>query len=204
MGEHVRVQTQTFRPTSSRVLAVAAWAVALSVAVGALTTRDLGVAATAASGAGLGAVVAWALFWRPQIEVSPGGVTIVNVVRTIHVPWPVLTEAVAGWSLEVRTREHTWTAWAAPRGSAAGEAARRRSRGGGPLGRLTGGAQPATAEAVAAAIAQAHETLVAGGHLDGAQRRAQEARLRETVTWHVATIAAALTLLCVVVAAAVA
>lgn len=203
MGEHVRVQTETFRPTSSRVLAVAAWAVALSVAVGGLTARDLAVAATAVSGAGLGTLVAWALFWRPQVEVSPGGVTIVNVVRTIHVPWPVLTEAVAGWSLEVRTRGHSWTAWAAPRGSAAGEAARRRS-GDGLLARLTGGARPATAEAVAAAIAQAHETLVAGGHLDGAQRRAEEARLHETVTWHVATIAAALTLLCVVVAAAVA
>lgn len=194
------MQTQTFRPPSSRVLACAAWVVALSVAVGALTTADLAVVAIAVPAAGLAALVAWALYWRPEVEVSPGGVTIVNVLRTVHVPWPVLEDAVAGWSLGVRTRDRTWTAWAAPRAGAAPELVRRRT--GTLASRLAGGAGSASAGTVAAAIRTAHDGLVAAGHLDGAQRAAERAGLHETVTWHLGTIAAGLTLACVVALAA--
>jgi hypothetical protein len=209
--------TYVFSSAYGRVLtlvtAVAAVAAVLAVA-GDLPLRD--VLTTALAGT-LVAVVVWATLGRPAVEVSDGEVVLVNVTRTVRIPWPLLDRAEARWSLEVHTTDgRRWTAWAAPRSSAAAGAMRSaRGRGTDAGNRLrrtlwstprAAAAQarrgrdtertrrPATAEAARTAIEERHAALLAAGHLDGARRRAVEAGLDVTVRWNVATIAGVLAL----------
>jgi hypothetical protein len=56
----------------------------------------------------------WAMFWRPRVEVSDGGVRLVNVTRTIDVPWPAITALEIRWALTLHTEYGRFTAWAAP------------------------------------------------------------------------------------------
>nr|WP_297425594.1 PH domain-containing protein [uncultured Actinotalea sp.] len=213
--------TYVFSSAYGRVLtavtAVAAVAAVLAVA-GDLPLRD--VLTTALAGA-LVALVVWATLGRPAVEVSDGEVVLVNVTRTVRIPWPLLDRAEARWSLEVHTTDgRRWTAWAAPRGSAAGGAMRAaRGRGtaegdrlrwtlwaapraagrAGPAGAAGGHEaqrvrRPGTAESVQAAVEERHAALLTAGHLDGARQRAADAGLRVVVTWNVPTIAGALTL----------
>ena len=195
------MQTEVYASTYGRVLTVALAAVGVLVVIG---TASVGEPRPLALGAlGSAALVggAWALFWRPKVEVSDGGVTVVNVIRTVHVPWPVLVEAEPGWSLVVRTTGHRWTAWAAPRASAAGTGLRtmRARRRGPDRAEHAPERQRATSDVVAAAITRRQDALLAAGHLDGARRIAEQAGLAETVTWHCGTIAAALALVCALV-----
>ncbi len=194
--------TEVFASRYARVLTGATWVVALIVVGGFASTADRRQLALVASAAGLACLWAWATFWRPRVEVSDGGVLLVNVLRTIEVPWPVFVEATPGWSLEVRTSSRRWAAWAAPRESGTSrmlrEAPRRRPEhevgSSAPRRGESGASVGVTAELVAAAIERRHAALVAAGHLDGARRTAERAGLRETVTWHRGTIAAALAL----------
>jgi hypothetical protein len=162
--------------------------VAVVVVAGVATAGEVLLLVLTVAASALAALLTWALFWRPRVEVSDGGVLIVNVLRTIEAPWPVVDRAEAGWSLVVHTRTGRWTAWAAPQGSALGAARPER----------------ATAEAVAAAVEERRTALLAAGHLDGARRAAEAHGLRETVTWHLGTIAAAVALAAVTVVAAAA
>jgi hypothetical protein len=59
-------------------------------------------------------LLGWAGFWRPQVEVSDGGVRITNTWRTVHVPWPAITEVEGRYGLRLRTRQGNVTSWAAP------------------------------------------------------------------------------------------
>ena len=67
--------------------------------------------------------VAWAVYWRPAVEVSDGGVRLVNVLRTIDVPWPALQAVETKWALTLETVWGRYRAWAAP---APGRSAMRR------------------------------------------------------------------------------
>lgn len=204
--------TYVFSSTFGRVLTVATavLAVVATLAVlGELPLRD--VLTTVLLGA-LGTLLVWAAFGRPTVEVSDGEVVLVNVTRTVRVPWPLLDRAEARWSLEVHTVDgRRWTAWAAPRSSATAGAMRaardRRAelRAGTALGRGVAHRddrtrRPATAEGVQAAIDERQAALLAAGHLDGSRSRAAAAGLRVTVTWHTATIAGVLSLAAAVTA----
>ncbi|WP_372593310.1 hypothetical protein [Actinotalea sp.] len=194
--------TQVFVSGYSRVLAVATIVIAVVVVLGTVGAGDLRLTLLALSGGALAGLAGWALFWRPLVEVSDGGVRVVNVLRTIEIPWPVLDRAEVRWSLVVHTLDARWTAWGAPRSSAAASAVRRseqtrvdHGRPSAGLGRAVGRLpSAASAERVADAIAMRQASLLAAGHLDGAQARARESGLKETITWHRGTIAAALTL----------
>lgn len=178
------MHTEVYVSGFSRALAVGAGLAALLALVGIATGGDLQATTVAIAGSALVALGAWALFWNPRVEVSDGGVRVVNVLRTVEVPWPVLVEARAAWSLEVVTLTRTWTAWAAPRSSGAVALARR------------GEPRPgrASAEAVAEAITARQEALLAAGHLDGARGVAERTGLSEAVTWHRGALSAALAL----------
>ncbi|WP_159620007.1 PH domain-containing protein [Ruania rhizosphaerae] len=122
----------------------------------------------------------WSLFWEPQVEVSDGGITVVNILRTVHVPWPEFTAAETRWSLEIRAGDLTVTAWAVPASSGTGArlAARRRGRSG-------DSASGSGAEAAALAIGERRAALAEAGHLRGARRGAVPPR----VTWNRAQVA---------------
>jgi Bacterial PH domain len=56
----------------------------------------------------------WALFWRPCVVVDDGGVHLVNVFRTIDLPWPSINAVDTRWALRLHTAYGRFTAWAAP------------------------------------------------------------------------------------------
>ncbi len=193
--------------TYGKVLTVATGIAGVLAVVGVATAGDLRTTLLAAAIAGLVVGAAWALFWRPRVVLDDAGVTVVNVVRTIAVPWPLLDGAEAGWSLVVRTAGHRWTAWAAPRASDSAQAVRRTARRRPKAGDTADGQAErrvgrATAEVVAAAIQARQDALVASGALDGARRQAEQQGITETVTWHLGTIAGALALVALIGVAA--
>lgn len=59
-------------------------------------------------------VLAVALFWRPRILIEDHGVTVVNVLRTIEVPWPAILRIDTRFSLTLFTAERKIPVWAAP------------------------------------------------------------------------------------------
>lgn len=108
------------------------------------------------------ALLVWIVFGYPRVEVSDGGITLVNVVRTVHVPWPCFTGADARWNLRIDTRSGSYTSWALPAGS--GTARRlpnRREEASMTQRQLRGN----TAEAAAVIIGERVTALTEAGHL---------------------------------------
>jgi hypothetical protein len=138
----------------------------------------------------------WATFWRPRVEVSDGGVRLVNVTRTVDVPWPAITGIETRWALTLLTQYGRFTAWAAP---APGRGPVRRATRVDPnlLGRTVGTAAeaPATitvgpADQAAEIVRDRWEQLRAAGHLDNPMLEHERAPVR----WHVGTLAAGIAL----------
>ena len=59
-----------------------------------------------------GAALAWVLIWRPRVELDPDGLTIVNPVRTVRIPWQRVRRVGSRWSLEVESETGMHRAWA--------------------------------------------------------------------------------------------
>src|SRR5690554_2028673 len=108
--------TESLRPSSSRVIAAAvATCCVLAVVVVLVSGATLAAALRAVGIAGLVTALAWALYWRPEVEVSDGGIRVVNPWRTVHVPWPALESVDERWSFAVRTTQgRRVSAFAAP------------------------------------------------------------------------------------------
>jgi hypothetical protein len=60
------------------------------------------------------ALLGWAAFWQPHVEVTDGGVRVANTWRTVHVPWPAIEDVEGRYGLRLRTSYCTVTSWAAP------------------------------------------------------------------------------------------
>lgn len=96
----------------------------VSLAVAMVVTGGVGVVLAAVAGPdavrvfgaplALFALLGWAAFWRPHVEVSDGGVRVVNTFRSVHVPWPAITEVDGRYGLRLRTALGSVTSWAAP------------------------------------------------------------------------------------------
>lgn len=118
--------TVTIRPTFSRWLAGAVIAGCLLVLGTAAVTGPLEDFLRALAPTVGIATAAWAVLWRPLVEVSDGGVRVVNPLRTVHVPWPALTGVDTRWSLTLHTTTAgVVSAFAAPAPTAFGEGDRR-------------------------------------------------------------------------------
>jgi len=113
-------------------------------------------------------LVGWAAFWQPRVEVSAGGVTIVNTLRTIEIPWPAVEEVVGRYGLQLRTAYGTVTAWGASA----------------PSGTDRGRARPSEAALV---VEERLAALRAAGWLEDPRLERPTARTR----WHVPVIGAA-------------
>ncbi|MET0997463.1 MAG: PH domain-containing protein [Marmoricola sp.] len=116
-------------------------------------------------------VLGWGAFWEPRVEVSDGGVTIVNTLRTVEIPWPAVQSVDGRYGLRLQTAYGPVNAW-----GAAAPAGRQRAR----------GAQSAAADAVNERL----EMLREAGYLDGAQLERPAPR----TVWHTPLIAALVTL----------
>ncbi len=104
---------ETFRPAFGRVLA---GALMIICALAGLSVIGAGADAVWQVWPWLALVAfgAWALYWRPLVEVNAAGVRVVNVFRTFDVPWPAITEIETKWALTLVTTLGTVRAWAAP------------------------------------------------------------------------------------------
>lgn len=152
---HGRVgPTETFRTLPSRVAFVGVAVLALAVLVPMAFASPA--PAILARGVAMGvAVVAWAwlALWRPLVEVSDGGITIVNILRRVHVPWPVFAGVSSRWSLEVSTADGArHGAWAVP--AEHGRTLRGQPR-----------RSASSAQAAEATITARHRALREAGHL---------------------------------------
>jgi hypothetical protein len=177
----------------------------LAAAAAALVTADEGLSAllTVWPWLGLAAGGAWALYWRPEVVISDGGVRVVNVLRTVDIPWPALRGLDTKWALTLDTVWGRYRAWAAP---APGRAAMRRElREYGSVARSIDRRVPGLprqaigrpadlpyTESGAAAIAinARWKRLREAGHLDAAAVE----RERPQVRWHWELLAGALAL----------
>jgi hypothetical protein len=56
----------------------------------------------------------WAMYWRPEVSVDDSGVRVVNVLHTVHLPWPSIQRIDTKWALTLFTAYGRVTAWAAP------------------------------------------------------------------------------------------
>ena len=171
--------THVFRTTFAKVLTVAA-AVVIAIAAG-YSLVDGGLTAlwqTLPFLAVAGGVI-WVLFGNPRVEVSDGGVTVVNIVRQVHVPWPTLRGVDSQWSLSVKTTAGTYSSWAIPAASGMGMRLQNPRKRGGGLSESTAVrraneeaadravASGQNASAVALTIADRLKSLTEAGHLGG-------------------------------------
>jgi Bacterial PH domain len=146
--------------------------------------------------------ICWALFWRPCVVIDDGGVHLVNVFRTIDLPWPSINAIDTKWALRLYTAYGRYTAWAAPApGVHERLRATRQDAQHLPPDTYSGegirlGDLPTTPSGNAALLIRRrwHE-LREAGYLDNPRLE----RDRPVVTWHVGTISAgvAVAVLCV-------
>lgn len=149
--------TIVYRTAVSRVLGYAA--VALAVLALAFFAATGGVREVLRSGPVIVflALAVWVAFALPHVTVSDGGVTVRNVLRTAHVPWPAFRGVDATWSLTVHSTAGDVGSWAIPATSGfAARAARDNS------GRAVQGVH---ANTVALAIGERHRLLKEAGFL---------------------------------------
>jgi hypothetical protein len=135
----------------------------------------------------------WATYWRPAVIVSPAGVELRNVTRTIELPWPTIERVETKYALTLHTAYGDYAAWAAPapgRAQAigapkdAGQNLPESTYRGGTVG---AGDLMVGASGQAAAIVRARwEELRDAGLLDDPRLE----RGRPRVRWHVATLTA--------------
>lgn len=135
----------------------------------------------------------WAAFWRPYVEVSDGGVRLVNVFRTVDLPWPSIQTIDTKWALTLVTAYGRFTAWAAPAPGVRGAVRATRSDVKNlPSSTYAGegirpGDLPSSASGeVAVLIRKQWEALRDAGHLENPRLEPE----RAPVTWHVPIVAA--------------
>lgn len=104
----------TYRPRSRYVSTIASWAVIAGLTAARGFEDGTGAVLRALPLAiGLG-LLAWLVFWHPRVEVSDEGVTMVNPLRTVTVPWAALINVETQYSLTLVTPHGRYRAWAAP------------------------------------------------------------------------------------------
>lgn len=183
------MQSYFYRPVFSKVLAVGTAGVCLFGLVAVLLQDGIGAAIRTLPWLLLVAGAGWMTFWRPSVLVDDAGVRMVNVSRTIELPWPSIQRIDTKWALALTTASGTYTAWAAP---APGRmSARRLSRQEGrglpestfvADGAIRPGDAPGSPSGDVALVVRRHwELLRDAGHLDDATLETRT----PPVTWHV-------------------
>jgi Bacterial PH domain len=107
------VAARVFRPLFVRVLSVVVWVLLAGFVVLGLQDGVRGVLVALAPAA-LVALVVYTLFWRPCVRVDDDGVTLVNLVRDVRVPFRALDAVGTRFALTLEARGRRYTAWAAP------------------------------------------------------------------------------------------
>lgn len=180
--------------------------VVCAVALAATLVDDPGSAVRVAPGLGLAAAGVWALFGRPAVVVHDGGIRLVNVLRTVELPWPAIQRVDTQYALTLVTAYGLYASWAAPAPSRAAVTRATRSQ----TERLPestyamGGVRPGdlagtSSGDVAAYVRRRWEELRDAGHLDDPKLE----RERPASWWNVAPIVSTAVLAVLTIAAVV-
>ena len=124
-------EREVFVSRFNRVLAVLIWAAAGVASIGLLVSvRDARLLYIVPCG--MFALLAWAMLWRPQFTVAEHGVEVVNVTRTIRIPWAALIHVDTKYALTLYTPGRKFPVWSAPAPGTAStlRATRRETKGG--------------------------------------------------------------------------
>lgn len=193
---------EEFRPGFGRGLAVVVSITSVAALLFISVTSGIDDALATLPWALLAAVGAWAIFWRPRVVVSDGGVRLVNVTRTIDAPWPAITDVETRYALTLVTAYGRFAAWAAPApgaGPALRTAMRSRPRAtedDETVTAVTMGDMAGTASGDAAMIVRRRwERLRADGFLDDPRLEFERPPIRWH--WHIGLAVALLTAWCV-------
>lgn len=106
-------EREVFVSRFNRVLAVLIWAAAAALTIGLLVSVHDARLLYIVPGA-LFAFVAWAMLWRPQLTVADEGIRVVNVTRTVSIPWEALIAVDTKYALTLYTPGRKIPVWAAP------------------------------------------------------------------------------------------
>ena len=183
---------EVFRPQWGRVLCVIVGAICAISLVTLIATDGVSAAWSAGPALVLVTGACWALFWRPAVVVHDGGVRLVNVFRTIELPWPSIERVDTKWALTLYTVYGRFTGWAAP-APGMQESVRNTRRDSQHLpesawtseGSRPGDLPSSSSGGAALLIRRRWEALRKAGHLD-------EPRLewdRPPITWHLRQLA---------------
>lgn len=181
---------QEYRPGFGKALAVGVAVLGLTAIITGLITNASAMVPFIAPIL-LAAWLAWAAYWRPAVIVTPAGVELRNVTRTIDLPWPAIQRIDTKFALTLYTAFGSYSAWAAPApGRSGASAASRETTGNLPessyAGQTIGLGDLANSPSGSAAILvrSRWEKLRDAGLLDNPRLE----RDRPRVHWHVATL----------------
>jgi hypothetical protein len=188
----MEVVREVFRPGFGRVLCIAIGAVCVAVMVALLASDGPSALWRAGPWLALVAGSCWALFWRPEVVVDDAGVRLVNVFRTIDLPWPSIQAVDTKWALTLITAYGKYTGWAAPAPGrheavrATGHDAKHLPKSAWSSEGIRPGDLPSSSSGSAALLIRRRwELLRDAGHLDDPRLEHETT----PVTWHRTTIA---------------
>lgn len=192
------------RPASGRVITIVVAVVAVVWLVGLTEQYGFDTGLRVLPWLGLGVWACWATLWRPRVEFDDSGVTLVNVFRTIRLPWPSIQLVDTKWMLTLVTVYGTFRAWAAPAPGARATVRADKSQlrnlpeSTGVDGGVRPGDVPSSQSGGAAwAIRRHWEELRDAGYLDDPRQEYE----RAPITWHISVIASGLAMLILGIAA---
>jgi len=193
----VSMDVEEYRPGFGRGLAIAILVIAALGMIVSLVSAPLA-SLRYLPAVALVVVCVWAAFWWPAVIVSPAGVTLKNIVRTIELPWPAIQRIDTQFALTLFTAYGQYSAWAAPAPGRAGvaqaghravtrEESRLLTESTVNAGQIRPGDLPSSASGAAALLVRRRwEELRDAGLLDDAQLE----RNRPVVRWHWRTLLA--------------
>lgn len=107
-------QESVLYPLGSRILAAVVVVICGVVEASLIAYGHAEVALRATPAVLLVAVLVYAAFWAPRVELDPAEVRVINPFRSYRISWPAIREIDARWSLTLDTVRGRVTAWAAP------------------------------------------------------------------------------------------
>jgi len=131
MHSSAAVDRDVFVSRFNRVLAVVVWALDAFALAGYVWIHAGLRDPFAILPVALVALLACVALWRPSIQIDDEEIRVVNVFRTITVPWPALIHIDTKYALTLFTPGHRYSVWAAPAPGRTGAAmaARKQERG---------------------------------------------------------------------------
>lgn len=106
---------QRIRGRGFKLYAYVLWALAGVVAFAAVINGGISELLWTLPPIALFVAFGWAVFWNPRLELSAGGIRVVNIVRQFDIPWDDFDYTERRWGLYLYTRSaRKISVWAVP------------------------------------------------------------------------------------------